>query len=266
VRRPIRGRSSIADTAAYSSFCREAAGNEATFATFRRAPVYNEILEHTSEELGATYLQLILERYAHLVGSFDAFRQNDNAGDPQTFTYGRHGAFSPTTLRYVKVLGDLERLFGDLSSMRIIEIGVGYGGQCRIIDAYRGLHSYCLVDLPPCLELAEAYLDRLGTTGAQFLGMDELDEASTFDLVVSNYAFSECKRPIQRTYLDKVLLRSSRGYLTVNTITPRRFRSFTQDELLDALPGSSIEAEEPKTHDGNYVVAWGGTDTLDSVQ
>ncbi|MGI9659181.1 MAG: putative sugar O-methyltransferase [Gaiellaceae bacterium] len=264
--RLIRRRSSIADKTPYTSFCREASQRADVFATFRRAPVYNQILEHTTEAQGSEYLDVILRRYAHLAEHFEAFRGNDRVGAPRTFEYGEHGAFSPTTLRYIKVLGDLERLFGDLGSMHFVEIGVGYGGQCRIIDAYGGFGSYCLVDLAPCLDLAHAYLDEFETTDAvRYCTMEDIDEALDGDLLLSNYAFSECTRAIQQTYLEKVLLRCARGYLTGNAISPARFRSFTQAELLDRLPDAAVEPEDPKTHDGNYVVVWPAASTNAAV-
>ena len=67
-------------------------------------------------------------------------------------------AVSPTTLRYLKVANDLETLFSSLDGLRICEIGVGYGGQCRVLDAMFAVKSYTLVDLRPVLELASVSL------------------------------------------------------------------------------------------------------------
>ena len=253
----LRRRSSLADETEYTGFCRKAARDENVFATFRRAPAYNRILEHTSESQGAEYLEIIIQCYPRLRQSFDAFRRNDAVGHPVTFEYHTGGVFSPTTLRYIKVLGDLETLFGDLSALNIVEIGVGYGGQCRIVDAHRGFGSYSLIDLPPCLDLAGAYLDRFETRNTRFLTMDDLGSPLRSDLVVSNYAFSECTRSIQELYMERVINTCPRGYLTMNTITPQSFRSLTQRELLTRIPHARALPEEPLTHDGNYIIVWG---------
>ena len=72
-----------------------------------------------------------------------------------------------------------------------------------------------------------------------------------YDLVVSDYAFSECARRVQREYLSRVLLRSDAGYITCNWIAPAHYNTYTAEELLAALPGSKFVTETPTTHEHN---------------
>jgi len=69
------------------------------------------------------------------------FEANDHVGDPERYLYDKL-LISPSTLRYCKVFSDLVNLFTSLDGYSICEIGGGYGGQCRIIDAGSPLNEY----------------------------------------------------------------------------------------------------------------------------
>ncbi len=75
--------------------------------------------------------------------------------------------------------------------------------------------------------------------------------------MISNYAFTELPRTIQEVYLRKVILRSKRGYITYNEITPPAFRSLKVDELTAIIPGTRILKEEPLSHPRNCIIVWG---------
>jgi putative sugar O-methyltransferase len=250
------GRTSATDESGYLAVCRRAARDPEALAVFKRDPDYTRVLEHVTCQFGGDYLRLVLAQQPQLGERLDDFRRNDEIGSPAVCDYGAHGQFSPTTLRYVKVLADLVGLFGSLDGMRIIEIGAGYGGQCFVVSTGSAPASYTLVDLEPCLELARAYLDRLGVA-AQFARAEELPREVEYDLVISNYAFSECVGRVQREYLERVLSRSRRGYLTMNFTNPPRYRSLAADELSAALPGARWLPEEPLTHPANRLLVWG---------
>ena len=232
-------RSSLADRSSYRDACEEAVTNDEIFARFKRDPQYRRVLEHVTPEQGGAYLKLALERAPSLELLLDSVRGNDALGSPELHDYDGYGSFSPTTLRYFKVLADLQMLFGSLDGFDIIEIGGGYGGQAFVCSQAASLGSYTLVDLPEAAALQEKYLARLGVEGFHAVTSDSLD-AAEYDLVISNYAFSELTRPVQRMYLERVLQHSKRGYITVNHRAPRAYRQYTVPELLDALPGSWV--------------------------
>ena len=86
--------------------------------------------------------------------------------------------------------------------------------------------------------------------------MNELDKRN-YDLVISNFAFSELPRAIQNVYLKKVISKAPKGYITYNEITPKEYQSYKANELVDIIHGSKILKEEPLTHPKNCVIVWG---------
>jgi putative sugar O-methyltransferase len=248
--------SSLSDNFSYPELCLQASLDNDVFQNFRRSPTYNEILEHVSETEGAEYLKLISQN-PKLHESLNSFRENDLLGNPRVYDYPNVGQFSPTTLRYVKVLGDLIEHFGSLDNLRICEIGIGYGGQCNIINKYFSPASYCLVDLKPALMLAQRYLDHYVTPAKlSYLTLNELGRES-FDLVISNYAFTELPRNLQNAYLEKAVAPATRGYLTYNEINPKEWRSYTAMELVAILKNARIVPEVPLSHEKNCIIVWG---------
>lgn len=144
-----------------------------------------------------------------------------------------------------------------LDGLRICEIGVGYGGQARIISTFCNPSSYTLVDLRAALALAQRYLDNFPLlTTLAFATSNEL-ALETFDLVISNYAFTELRREVQDVYMSKIIRRAKRGYITWNDIAPDDFQSMELDELLGAIPGAKAVDEFPLTYRGNKIVTWG---------
>lgn len=233
------------------------------FKTFRRDPAYQEVLEHVTPEMGLEYYKEVLPRYRGIEILVEAAK-NDNIGLPscQIAFPGKPKAsevslplLSPTTLRYLKVVSDLEKLFGSLDGFRITEIGVGYGGQCRLIEALFQLKSYTLIDLEEPLALTAMYLRNFAPRLRYYVEADDVHVFAGEDLAISNYAFSELKREAQEFYIQTVLSKSARGYITCNNITPERFNSIKAEELAERMNGR-ILPEVPLTHKGNSIVVW----------
>jgi len=247
---------SLSDNQAYPNVCLQASNDYRYFNYFRRDPVYNQVLEHVTEQEGQAYMNEI-EKYPEIYSAMDIFRENDLWGNPIVFEYGEVGNISPTTLRYIKVLCDLQHFFHTLDNLMIGEIGIGYGGQCRIINSYFKPKTYCLVDIKPSLMLAQRFLDNyiLHST-LLYKTMNEL-ERTPVDVLISNYAFTELRRPIQDVYLEKMILPSKKGYITYNEVNPAEFKSYTKEELLAMIPHSKIITEVPLTHPKNCIIVWG---------
>ena len=255
---PRRMSTSVSDNQAYPQVCIDASTDYGCFNDFRRNPVYNQVLEHVSEDLGRQYLQLI-SGDTDLLKCMNIFKANDEYGNPRVCEYPAIGTISPSTLRYIKVLSDLKKHFQSLDKLNICEIGVGYGGQCRIINAYYKPATYRLVDIQPALALTQRFLNNyILHSVLTYATMNELS-AGDYDLVLSNYAFTELPRQIQDVYLQKVILKSKRGYITYNEIVPAEFNSYKADELAGMIAGSRILAEEPLTHPKNCIIVWGTT-------
>lgn len=258
---PLLHTGSISEKFPYPKVCQEAADHDAIFAHFKRNPSYTDVLEHVTYQQGLEYLQIIQGEYPDLLPCFDKFRQNDLLGDPIVYDYGQVGCFSPTTLRYIKVAGDLKKEFGDLSHMHIVEIGGGYGGQCKILSDLFGFASYTLIDLPSCNALSKKYLDSLKVKNVFFLDHTQLSEAKEYDLIISNYAFTEMDRYEQKEYLDKVIAPTRNGYMTCNSsFSMSHVNCLSVEELLTALSSPDrlvyIEAERPLSFPSNVLMLW----------
>ncbi|MDR0713133.1 MAG: putative sugar O-methyltransferase [Bacteroidales bacterium] len=246
----------MSDNTLYPDFCLKASKDISVFANFRQDKVYRAILEHIDSRTGRLYLNEIKKIRKDLLDNIDKIKENDLYGNPDLHEYDEIGKICSSTLRYAKVSADLLNLFGPLEGYKIAEIGVGYGGQCRVINSVSQPAEYTLIDIEPALLLAQCYLNRyiLHST-MRYKTMNELVKED-YDLVISNYAFTELRREIQDVYLEKMILNSKRGYITYNEITPEYFKSYKKEELLKIIPHSRIIEEMPLTHPKNCIILW----------
>ena len=252
----VKLKTSLSDNEKYPDFCLKAANNLIVFSNFRQNEIYRQILEHVDNKTGEQYLEEIVKTRPVLMDYIDKIKENDLYGNPNLFEYNTVGKICPSTLRYAKVLADLLNCFGSLDGMKIAEIGVGYGGQCRVINSIAKPDKYTLVDIKPALLLTQTYLDGyILTSVIKYITMNELKKEA-YDLVISNYAFTELRRDIQDVYLEKIILNSKHGYITYNDITPEYFKSYKKDELVKLLPNAKIFEEKPKTHERNCIIMW----------
>ena len=256
-------RTSITDNAAYPQFCYAASRNDEIFANFKRYDVYRRVLEHTSVEIGEEYLKKVLEpsRLQFTTNEWKDFQLNDTVGNAEVHPYRLNGnelSISPSTLRYVKVLSDIINWFSIDKIKTVAEIGIGYGGQCRLLTSHLPLKQYWLFDLPEVLELAERFLDRIDPfEGIRYVNGKHIYNETDYDLVISNYAFSELTRAVQKMYLDKIILRSTAGYITWNSLSRDSLDGYSADELIRLIPNASVRQEEPLTHPNNLIIVWG---------
>ncbi len=254
---------STTDDNLYPEFCAQAAQNEALFSQFKRHPIYVSVLEHVTFEQGRKYLDEIKRQTPELLDQIDLFKKNDQIGNPKTYFYKETGMISPTTLRYLKIASDLKKQFGNLDHFSIIEIGGGYGGQCKIIADLFHFKKYTIIDLEGPLLLTQRFLHEMNVRNVEFATPDESTFQETFDLVISNYAFSECTFQTQKYYIEHILSHSKRGYLTCNVVPlnrPQGFLYAIKPTILDQLTRYQIpweeHAENPQTHPCNYLIIW----------
>jgi hypothetical protein len=248
---------SISDTNSYRDMCRLAYEDENTFNTFKSNNVYNSILEHVSSEQGELYINYLEKNFPEYVDNIDIFKLNDKYGGTKKSYYDRIGNISPSTLRYIKVLSDLRDLIGDLNGKKIVEIGVGYGGQSFILNKFFNIKEYSLIDLDEVLLLSEKYLNKLDVKSRliKIEDIDSIDEE--FDLVISNYAYSELNKKLQDLYWDKIIKNSKNGYFTLNFISNLfNINSYNKEEILNKFKEKEpkILEETPKTFEQNIIL------------
>jgi putative sugar O-methyltransferase len=221
--------SSITDTeqyAEYRNICKNSEHDNNIFSTFRQNHEYKKVLEHVTIDAARDYyIPYIMDSFLmtpkFMSKLLDGIRSNDVIGNPELYNFGGLiGLVSPSSLRYAKVLTELVELFGSLDNKNIIEIGAGYGGQCVLINKIFNVASYTIVDLVEVLPLTKRYLKECNINNVNFY------EASTnkkyeqkYDIVISNFAISECTREYQMYYINNILNNSKHGYICYNEIS-----------------------------------------------
>lgn len=253
----------FSDNGIVPALCERVAKDEKLFANFKRDPLLSLFLENATEDEGWVYLPTISQ------AMLEKCRGNDLIGNPRQVSYGTRGNFSPTTLRFAKIASELEKEFGSLDGLHIVEIGGGYGGLCAILSSLYSLKNYTLIDLPQNLELCRRYLHELRVTRSAFSALPELPQSGA-DIVVSYFTFSESDRTMQKRYFDKVLSHARAGYLICSPAhwkeipfsetEHKRVKPLPREKILEELKRRGIEArcipEDPLTGKDHYVIIW----------
>ena len=251
---------SRSDTYKYINCIKEAIKSQEKFNNFKKNNNYNLILEHSTFEEGLEYIKCISRDNSDLIKKINDLKQNDKIGNPNKYYYPNLKInISPTTLRYIKVASDLKKFFGDIN-LNIVEIGCGYGGQFLILSKIFNIKSYLLIDLPIVNLLINKYLKchQIKQT-YKIKNFKEIKDSNNYDLLISNYGFSELPIKIQIFYLNKIITKSKRGYLTMNSGKKNSFfkNHLTLKEIRKYLPNIKIIPEEPLTAKENYIIIWG---------
>jgi putative sugar O-methyltransferase len=237
-------------------------GDEALLSNFRRKYDYREILEHVSFSLGKQYLDLI---ELSMPNSYNQLLlenlRNDSFGNPYRYKYSERLCISPTTLRYIYTAIDIERTLGLGRNESVVEIGVGYGGQAAVLESLYKVSNYDAFDLPEVISLANVYLKKINSK-IHFDSRDiHIAQDKVWDIVISNYAFSELNKDLQIRYLDTILRKTSRGYMIMNSgrlnVSGRSTSKLSVNEIAEFLPTMRIKEEYPLTGPDNYVIYWG---------
>jgi hypothetical protein len=256
-------RTSASDSKGYPEFCLQAATRDDLFAIFRSTghAEYGRILEHFSREDGQIHLEVLRDRNPALLESLVRISQGEKIGTPDLYDYGTYGLLAPSTIRYTRHLGDLTEKFGPLDGLDVVEIGVGYGGLCKVTFDSFTPGSYTLVDLPEALRLAERFL-RASLTAENFARVrfedgTRLQRQIVSDLAISNCAFSECLPSVQRTYIETILGPARRGSLLIN-LRRESLAPLILWRSLKALHPTLITSDEkPITNPTNFMLNWG---------
>lgn len=240
-------RSSYLDVPEYHQLCAWAAGQG--FAQFRQ---HMPMIDGKKPLVtGFQCAVLIAHYHRDLIPYIEQFRKIDSLGAPWTFDYPVFGHFSPYTLRYVSILGQMADLLGSFDNKRIVEIGGGYGGQCIAIKTVYKPASYTIIDLPETNMLQRRFLGELGHHDVTCVS-EAPDQ--DWDVVISNWALTECSKSIQQGYIEKVLKRGKQGFMYWSHIGVGGMRDH---EVAAYLPAPEILAEDPLTLDGNSLIVWG---------
>ena len=117
-----------------------------------------------------------------------------------------------------------------------------------------------MFDLLDVNKLIEKYLEHhLTNSYYRTSTINQFDNQTAFDFIISNYAFSELPKKLQIKYMERFIKFSKAGYLTMNSGKERRENEncLSIDDIKYYLPSLKIIEEEPKTYETNYVIIWG---------
>lgn len=248
----------------YAQYVEKVLQNDELFLKFRKNYKYRQILDHVNYKQGLEYLQKIRaytdepERYSEFI------ERSRGQGKPIEYHYAGIGIVSPTTLRYLATLEEIIYLFDLKPNPLVAEIGIGFAGQIAAFLEFINPSQILTYDLPAVQQLGHKYLE-LVANPSDLVKVCHQDIHRIFstnvDLAISNYAFSELPKKIQLEYIEKLFLKSSAGYLMMNSgrsnYTGRSAGKLATTEILDYLPGSTVFEESPRTGPDNYLIVWG---------
>ena len=251
----------IYDQPAFSQCAAAFIADDVQFAQFKRNPFFNLLWENLSKEEGEMWLGKVESEHPEILAYLEALRESDFVGSPRVFDYGRVGSFSPSTLRLAVIGAEIRSRVGSLKEKKVVQIGAGYGGLCRVLHVFEKVGSYTIVDLEEQLQLAKKYLEAFGLHEVTYLTPDQLLTKQEYDLVVSDGSFSEFARADQEVFFERILTKSSSGYL-LGHVFPKHYGvvPLSTQEIQARFVGKGSyarwEFHEPKVDNENYFVFW----------
>jgi len=219
----------------YENILELAIRNPDTFSGFKNYDDYFEIVgcDIYGAEGASVLADEVFRVHPELMAQIQDFQENDHIGAPPMFDT-KIGRFSPNTLRYMCVLGDLTKHFGSLDNMDIIEVGSAYGGLCLIISKKYKFRSYTLTDIPNSIELSRKYLSHFPIENVIYQDSENVIPAKT-DLFISNFAFTEFDYDGWDFYTNNIIAHSDKFYITTNILRNRTKDSQRYDFLYNKL-------------------------------
>ena len=224
----------------YIDVCAESVKNDTVYKNFKNIQAYSDVVTGQSRQQGYDYIQKILKSNSQLLEDDNLLKiiKGDEVGNPKVFEYDQvNKKISATLLRYTSVLSELIDNFGSLNNLRIVEIGAGYGGQCRVISEFFNFDSYTIIDLNESCELARKYLNNFNVDNVRFLINEDIQNSSNYqyDLAISNYGFSELDKDYQEFYIKNILSKSKMGYITYNAMSCHKKSHLGRHESYDDI-------------------------------
>ena len=255
---------SASDNGEYPELALKAALDPATFSVFRRHHQYTDVLEHVSRKYGEEYLEIIRDKYKLKDDEiFEILKPLMQLGNPRLLKLrGLSNKISTTGLRYLKIALDIKELTGN-NIGNVVEIGCGYGGQAIILDRILHIDSYTFYDLWQVNLLIKRFIEDSNFSTKYKISTikeDSSNARNSWDFCISNYAFSELSKELQEIYINRILNKTKKGYMLMNSGLSGKFgniKNHSQKELLNILKKASVQREIPLTYKNNYLLIWG---------
>lgn len=245
----------------YRTICERASTDDQYFDNFRSMGQYRIVLELENGQAFADYVTGSDKLMNHL----SEYRVLDTIGNPPLEQFEGLGSFTPTTLRYMVLADQMNKIFNLPADAKIAEIGVGFGGQCYVLSQMNTFQQYYMYDLPEVEMLVKRVMDTLGVSNVVCMPITEGLPVDELDLVISNYAISECDRDMQLYYFENVIKKAKRGYIIYNQISEDFYNihSLSLDEFVGMLRKEGFKPrvfhEFLSTAPGNMLITWDTT-------
>lgn len=250
-------------TQKYADFALKAAIDSKEFSIFRRHHDYTRMLEHAAKKEGQACFEIIHNKYKLSINEInEAIEPLQTAGNPKLqYISGLGRRVSCTALRYLKIALDIKKLKGE-NLGHVVEIGCGYGGQAIILDKIGKIKSYTFLDLWQVNLLIKRFIENSQFSAKYTIStIRNLNGRKSWDLVISNYAFSELAIDLQKLYFNEILSNSDNGYMIMNTGREEessRNLHLSKKYLLNKITGCVCTKEVPSTSNKNYLLSWNG--------
>jgi len=213
------------------------------FKTFRAEPKFQTILEG-NEDIVERIAFITLKKHGgmdFLIENIAKFKENDSIGSPRiTESFG----LSPATIRYVNSLWEIKLLLDGYEPKRILEIGGGYGGLCKIISTEYDFDKYTLIDLPDVEKLTDKYLSNF----SELDGKIDHEVSGEYELFIADSSLAECDFETQLEY-GRWASRCKYVYIVYNTFHIKEFAD-RFNEFLKLFGGYSVLLEPAMDEQG----------------
>lgn len=203
---------SESDLREYRALCAQSARDETAYKQLRRHPLHSRIIEPFSK--GDGYCLQIERETPRIEALYTELSLLEQKLKGPLTSPAQGFALSPLILRHAQIAIELEREFGQLKDLRILQIGAGFGQLAAVLAKTQKVSSYTLVDLPECLALQRKFLNSCGVSNVTYLEPRELDTNTSYDLVICTFPFTQWADAAQRDRLFELLAHIPKGYIT----------------------------------------------------
>jgi len=234
----------------YIKKCKLFVEKDEAFINFRQDYDYGKILEGNDRDIGAIALNEMTQHNGlnFIIENTPEFIKNDKIGNPQTYYLEIiDQAIAAATLRYINTAWEIMHLLGEFKPKRILEIGGGYGGLCRILSVLYDFKEYTNKDLPE----AEALFNKYISYFPELDGRINNKIKGKYDLFIADSSLSECDKPTQLSYIE--MAKSCEYiYLTYNTTHKPKYLVL-KDKILKELDSYEI-VKRPSSFSNTFLM------------
>jgi hypothetical protein len=233
--------------------CIESTNND-SFSNFKQNTSISNVMKLSSnEELTRSFEDRLISQYFTLFESlpWELFSEEDSVGTPILISTPKLEPYisnlSHSTMRYILYALDvyyflLKQYKNNLpSSLSIVEVGCGYGGQCKILSNILSAFGvsdikYHLIDLSEVLLLSRKYLNCPNITNES--SVIYTTPANKYDLFLSLSHLETMSVQNQDTYIREYFNKSLMSYIVWNNkdLNPTFSTKFN---MIDTIPKSN---------------------------